>query len=382
MKMRNTARHAFLLAFLFVLGLPIQANCTKLLNQLSERAQTNFSLSETDSLVELGNELPELIAEIQPQALDFPSFTADFINQQGRAPSLREAFEHAYDFRRDIHQRYDELIAQLESYGGPTYRAFLDEVKESKRKLARFQDLNELQEQIASNPEKYAPITSLDDPIPTFKQDGLILYQEDYYRFIKDRTNLSQYSGEYGELKAMAFLPEPIVRRGLRFDLEENSLLHAHELDLIARLKILESNLEKMTRAELESYLKTHAPEGTGLLRGAYELMHESESSTSDLVARILQALRSKEMDLVSFDPSQNLYVWAEVKTYKRTIDRETLMGGGGKTVYEQLLEHKLLRDLLGLEHQVRMRFISPLSSIDTEARRLLEEIGFEVIDY
>lgn len=88
----------------------------------------------------------------------------------------------------------------------------------------------------------------------------------------------------------------------------------------------------------------------------------------------------SKEIDLVSIT-NQRKVVWAEVKAYGQTITVEVLEGRGAKkSILDQLLEHKALRDLLGLESSVELRFLTPLAGIEEQARYMIEEIGYQVL--
>lgn len=70
------------------------------------------------------------------------------------------------------------------------------------------------------------------------------------------------------------------------------------------------------------------------------------------------------------------------MKTYKKPITLDTLNGDGykAKPMGEQLLEHKALRDLLGLQSTVELRFISPTSRITPEAKAYIEGLGYEVL--
>lgn len=196
-------------------------NCFDLVNRFidSEQAQTSVPAG---SLIEQNPEIAPLLNKMIPPALDFPTFILEFQRQTQRTPTLRETIEFVYESRRELHQAYDDLIETLSNLENPFQRDFLIEIEQTRYKLSKFKNLDSLEDEVRQSfSEGKSRVESLDIPIPIRDENGQTFFDEDYYRFLKDRTGLTNYSGEIGELLVYAQTPERILAKGLRFDIQE-----------------------------------------------------------------------------------------------------------------------------------------------------------------
>lgn len=357
-------------------------NCFDLVNRFLDSAEARVS-APVESLAKRHNEIPLLLQKMSPPSIDFPRYIKEYQSVNQRTPTLREAIEFVYSERRELHEAYEEMVGFLARIEQEAEVMFMREVETSRAKLAKFKDLNGLEQEVLENfASGKSAVESLDVPIPVRQEGGLSLFDEDYYQFLKDRTGLSNYSGEIGELIAYAQSPDFVLTRGLRFDGEVE---HAsgYTKEVIQRVQLLESNLKQRSVPELKEIIALYTTERGGFLRHADEFIQSravQEVTSEEIVEKIMAMVRSKEIDLVSLT-NQRKIVWAEVKAYGKIITIDMLEGRGSKkSILDQLLEHKALRDLLGLEASVELRFLTPLAGIDDQARQMIEEIGYQVL--
>lgn len=374
------------LIFVFILSFSVvtQAsdNCFDLIQRFVDTPDARVSLP-TESLVQKHAEIADLLDKMSPPKIDFPAYIKQFQVQNQRTPTLREAIEFVYSERRDLHNAYDEMLGFLSDSAQEAELRFKTEVETSRAKLSKFRDFDSLEDEVAENfASGKSSVQSIDTPIPVREEGGVSLFDEDYYRFLKDKTGLSNYTGEIGELLAYAQSPDYILKRGLRFDgtLEQAT---GYEKEIAERVELLRSNLNQRSLLELKEIIANYTTERGGFLRHAAEFVQSKdgeEVANQEVVEKIMAMVTSKEIDLVSIT-NQRKVVWAEVKAYGQTITVEVLEGRGAKkSILDQLLEHKALRDLLGLESSVELRFLTPLAGIEEQARYMIEEIGYQVL--
>lgn len=363
---------------------PLQAseNCFDLVNSFLESDQARVATPE-GSIVEQTPEVLPIMERMIPESIDFPKFILEFQQLNQRTPTLRETIEFVYEGRRELHQAYDELSDLLTNLNHPHQLDFLREIEQTRNKLAKFKNLDSLEDEVHANfREGKSTVESLDIPIPIRDENGQTFFDEDYYRFLKDRTGLSNYSGEIGELLVYAKTPERILAKGLRFDMNEGQVLDAYQAEIRQRVELLRENLLTKNLDELRAVINQYTTPRGGFLRHAQEFIDSSEPqalNSADVVEKIMNMVTSKEIDLVSLS-NENKIVWTEVKAYGQKLSAQSISGEGSKkTIIDQLQEHKALRDILGLEHQVELRFSSPLSGIDDEAKQMVESLGFKV---
>ena len=378
-------RFLILLAFFLSVQLPVLASpaiqgCGEILNLLVHRQN---SVSST-SLIEKFPELKDGIETLKPEQLDLLGFIENFSELNKRAPSIRETLDYAYENRRNLHQAYDDLLSQLKTFEDEAAVRFSKEVETSRLKLSHFYDLDKLSAEVKSDFEKgKTKISSLDEPIPTEVRGNKVFFDEQYYQFLLSRTSLGLYSGEYGELKAFISTPDWNLKRGLRFDQKTLEITDEYQNLIMDRVNTFEQTLNRKSAIEVKALLEKYNPEsGTGLLRQAREYLERTDPAQFNiemLKEKILQAVKSKEIDLVGLS-AENKVIWSEVKAFHKSITLESLhKRSGNKSLYEQLVEHKVVRDILGLTELVELRLLSTMSHVEEDAIRELAKIGYKV---
>jgi len=324
---------------------------------------------------------PELSAELEKlEFIPFQlnEFTSSFIKKQNRAPTLREAMEAMYDERRVMISKYDEVIADVEGLNNPELSEFVYELKFSREKLNKFKDLDHYDDElISSYNDGKAKFSSIDVPIVV--KNGVV--ETRFNTYVKERMREGNFNGELGELIGYGASKDKPIRKGVKFETRSLSNPIPYQLVIDGAIKKLEESLAQKTDKELIKLVNTY---GEGILRAAKSYLDNLGERPMDrdiLIGKIITMIRTKEIDLV-FQKTNGKIVWAEVKTYKKSITMETLNGGGykAKPMAEQLLEHKALRDLLGFKKEVELRFISPTSIIEPDAKNYIESLGYEVI--
>lgn len=322
--------------------------------------------------------LKEELDKLEFVPFQLNEFTSAYIKKYNRAPTLREAMEAMYEERKQMISRYDEVIADVEAMQNPELADFVYELKFSKDKLNKFKDLDHYDDELVSSyNDGKAKFSSIDVPI-TLK-NGVI--ETKFQTYIKERMREGNFNGEWGELTAYSASKDRPVRKGLKFETRSLSNPIPYQLVIDGAIKKLEVSLAQKTDQQLTKLVNTY---GEGILRAAKSYLDNLGERPLDrdiLIGKIITMIRTKEIDLV-FEKTNGKIVWAEVKTYKKPITMDTLNGGGYKLkpMADQLLEHKALRDLLGFKNDVELRFISPTSQIEPDAKAYIESLGYEVI--
>ncbi len=331
----------------------------------------NSLLGKYPSLVD---ELDKL--EFVPFSL--PDFYNSFLKKNKRAPTLREAMEAMYVERRELISKYDEVIADVEALQSPDLESFIGELKFSKDKLNKFKDLDHYDDELvtAFNDGK-SKFSSIDEPIVL--KNGAV--EQRFLTYIKERSREGNFNGEMGELTGYAASKDKPVKKGLKFETRSLKDPIPYQVTIDTASTNLETTLAKKTDKQLITLVNKY---GEGILRNAKSYLDNLGERPLDrdiLIGKIIVMIRTKEIDLV-FQKTNGKYIWAEVKTYKKPITMETLNGGGYKLkpMSDQLLEHKALRDLLGFTETVDLRFISPTSKVEPDAKAYIESLGYDVI--
>ncbi len=365
-------------------GLPLRApaaiksvDCSQLVQSLIAESKPKLIASKNS----LFGKYPELTKEMEK--LEFVpfqlnEFTAAFLKKNNRVPTLREAMEAMYEERRVVISKYDEVIADVESLNQPDLTEFVYELKFSREKLNKFKDLDHYDDELVSSyNEGKAKFSSIDSPI--IIKNGAV--ETRFNTYVKERMREGNFNGELGELIGYGTSKDKPIRKGVKFETRSLSNPIPYQLVIDGAVKNLEESLKQKSEKELIKLVNTY---GEGILRAAKSYLDNIGERPVDkdiLIGKIITMIRTKEIDLVFQKPNGKI-VWAEVKTYKKPITMETLNGGSykAKPMAEQLLEHKALRDLLGFKKEVELRFISPTSIIEPDARAYIESLGYEVI--
>lgn len=353
---------------------PSSENCLELVAEIISPKVAKLPIGVNS----LFDRYPQLIGQMEGlifHDIHFDEFYADFLKIHKRAPTLRDGIEHTYKVRSAILKQYDLIITDLNAINDAQLNLFKSELIGSRQKLTVFKDLDQLDAEIkASNAHGKTTLKNLDETITLKDQRN---FEDRYFHYLKERTGQSNFHGEYGELFAMGSSGEKVITRGLIFKASSKHLANDYEQEILQSVARLRTVLETKSNDELIKLIKGH---GKGLLRRAQEYVDETPAPNlkkSEMVEHIINMIKTKEIDLVTSNGS-GTYTWAEVKAYKKVITPELLKDSHGKkSIFEQLLEHKALRDLLGLKNKVKLSFISPNTPISPEAKKLLASIGF-----
>lgn len=361
--------------------------CRELIDQLAQQFEAQHRQLPQVSLAEAHPNIAESFETLLPTPIDYTVYLREFLQTNNRAPTLREAIEFSYEARRDLHDQYDRLIEEYSRLSDSRLSLFIDELKLTRNKLPKFSDLDRLQADVVEQAEsgRRGLVESLDVEIPLIDRGGVPHFDEDYYRFLLDRTGFGNYNGEYGELYAILHTRGEIISRGLKVELSVPETAGLYQREMSQRLELLKENLLSSDMNQLRAIVNEHSNGDAGLLRFVKNFMESAspdELSVEEVATRIVQALANKEIDIVAVSPSGRV-TWGEVKAYHKGFTRENLSARGGKnkSIYEQLIEHRSVAQLLGLEGRVDFVFISPTSNVDQGGRELLRAIGFEVLD-
>lgn len=361
---------------------PANESCSNLIHQFLTPKQLKLEI-RPGSLFYYDASLIKRVDELRAPEINLSGFYEDFDKTNHRAPTLREALNFIINKKMDVIKKYDLLIADLEKRNKNDHlnlAILIEELKKSKDKLSHFKGVDQLNSELkASYHNDKTAIMNLDETIQ-LKENGQFQLIEEHYTYLKNKLGLSNFQGEYGEIMALSSANEKIISRGLMFkDMNSNAKNYANEISQI--VDHFEQELAKKTDDELINLVKKH---GNGLLRHTQEYIEDTKTtdlSKETMIKKIMSMVRSKEIDVVLID-SKGKFVWSEVKAYNETISKETISHSthnGKKTIYEQLIEHQALAEILGIKN-LRFRFISPLSSIDPEAQKMISSLGYEVV--
>lgn len=328
---------------------------------------------------------PDILTKIEAtklSSIDYYLFHEDFVAINKKSPTLRDALLYIERIKKITVGNYDTLLDALKKLpdaNSEEIKNFTSEVSKARNKVAKNKEIKQFeQELIASYEHGKSTIPNIDTIIPL--DNGNPLIDENFWQYLKVAETLTAFQGEYGELMAMGASKEKVLRRGLKFRVDDPFKSPAPERLVGERIILLETKVQKMSDAELLAFINPHRD---GLFRMAYATALEDNLSMKNrtlVVSNIFDMIRSKEIDLITEDAAGKM-AWGEVKAYTKPISLKVISGHGkSKTVADQLVEHKALRDVLGLETVVKLRFISPLSIVEDDARKLIESIGYEVV--
>ncbi len=338
---------------------------------------------KSGSLFDFDKSLVQRVEELMMQEIDLSAFYKKFETDNHRAPTLREGLQFIIDRKNSVLGKYEALISDLgkrNSQDHMNLTMLMGELKKSKEKLSHFKGVDQINHELKNSfaNEKTA-IRDLDD-IMELSPNGHFMLIEDHYTFLKNKITLGNFQGEFGEIMALSSANEKILARGLTFKADGGNVKsYSREISIL--VDKLESDLAKKSEAELVSIVKKH---GKGLLRHAQEYIDENAHAAPSkemMIQKIMGMVRSKEIDVIFID-SKGKYVWSEVKAYGQVISKDVLTPSnhpGKKNIYDQLIEHQAMAELLGLTN-VRFRFISPMSAVDDEAFKMISGLGYEVV--
>lgn len=322
------------------------------------------------------------ISSLRLESIDYDSFYQDFMLKNKKAPTLRDLLNYAFEVKTSILNNYDNIISELSKLPNGESEAiqnFILTLRASKNKLGNVKSIEQIELELeASFKQGKSLIPGLDTTVTLEENTNKI--RQDFHQFLRDRTSLSNFQGEYGELIAYGASGDKVVVRGLTFATEATFARNPTEALVAKKLVELQSRIKLMSNEQLLTFIEPHKE---GLFRAAYNFLAEENFSwlkRDQVVEKMINMIKSKEIDLVEQDINGKM-IWGEVKAYNRPIKLSTIDGPGkGKTILDQLKEHKALRDVLGLESDVKLRFVSPLSVVDEDAKKLIENLGYEVI--
>lgn len=366
------------------------SNCREIINSYFSSVEPSVPESApASSLAMRFPEIDESLKRLLPEAVDIPLYLNDFTETHKRAPSLREFLEHSFEIRQDIHDSYEKVITKLSQTSDTDLYSLYEELRTTQDNLPKFEDFDELDLHLRQKSKEQNSgdfISSVDEPLPITKgDDGDVLFEESHYNYLKDKVTFGHYIGEYGEVLAYMRTKGKILKRGLRFNIPVEDAKDSYQKDMAQRLLLLKSNLENSDRAQLEAIVHEHGDNEKGLLRHVKEYIEstpEQEVTSDEIVSKIIQAVSNKEIDIVSVAPTGRV-TWSEVKAYGRPITARILNQGGGKkkSIYDQLVEHRSVASLLGLEDHIDFSFVTPLVKVEADAREILDELGYVVFD-
>lgn len=353
--------------------------CDELVALFFNRNPATLEIPAT-SLLGKNKQLIESLNAIRLTSIDYNAHFQDFFALNKRPPTLRDALTYIQQIKLKTIENYDALIATLQKLPNKSssdIELFTYQVIKARNKVAKMKSIDQYNAELIASYEKgKTTLPNLDAVITVDEATGSEI-DAVFYQYLKIVDTLTAFQGEYGELMAMATSKEKVLIRGMRFDKGgvSNPL---PERQISQKVSELEKKVNKMVDQEIIDLITPHKD---GLLREAYKFLEENHFSMKErkvVVEKIFNMIRSKEMDLVTEDSAGRI-TWAEVKAYNKPVTIK-LLNHGDKSILEQLIEHKALRDVLGLEHSVKLRFISSISVIDDEATEAIKNIGYEVI--
>ncbi len=333
-----------------------------------------------NSILGKNKQFVESMDSIRLTSIDYNSYYQDFFALNKKPPTLRDALTYIHNIKLKTVNSYDALISELQKLpnkNSPEIELFTNEVIKAKNKVNKNKSIEQYNSELIASYEKgKSQLPNLDTVITVDEATGTQI-DEAFYQYLKVVDTLTAFQGEYGELMAMATSKEKVLMRGMRFDKGglNNPL---PERQIAQKVNELEKKVSKMTDQEIIDLINPHKE---GLLREAYKFLEESHFSMKErkvVISKIFNMIRSKEIDLITEDGMGRI-TWAEVKAYNKPVTLK-LLGHGDKSILDQLIEHKALRDVLGLEQTVKLRFVSSISVVDEEAAEAIKKIGYEII--
>lgn len=333
-------------------------------------------IPEKNSILDIYPQLIDQIESLNLPELDFGKFSKNFIVQNKRHPTLKDGIQFVYDQRKLVLESYDWFLREIDILNDPLLETLKVELKNSQRKLNKFKSIREFEIDILQYNNLHRKAKNvLNEPL--IIKDGFIVSEEQYH-LLNDRSGLTNFAGEFGELYSLVTTSNQIISRGMMFRSIQNQEVNAYQKLIVQATEKFKQDMDAKTFAEVKKIVKKHR---NVFFRKAAEYLETTDPSKVNkrtMVKIMVDMIKSKEIDLVSV--RGNKIYWAEVKSYKKSISARKLKEKSKKSIYDQLIEHKVLRDLLGLRTKVELVFISPTSEITPDAKRLLNELGYITI--
>lgn len=385
-----------LLSLLFILLLSSCSHIQPNVESVNERSVASESCDElvalffnknpaaleipSNSTLGQNKNLIQRMDSIRLTAIDYHQYYQDFFALNKRPPTLRDALTYIDGIKRKTINNYDLLISDLQhlpNNKSPEIQLFIQEVTKVRNKVSQYKSIEQYGlELIASYEKGKTTIPNLDAVIPIDEATGTQV-DDVYFQYLKIADTLTDFQGGYGELMGMVTSKEKVLMRGMKFD-KAGPSTPPIEREVVEKVKLLEAKVNKMTDQEIIEFINPHKE---GLFREAYRFLeqeHFSMDKRQEVISKIFKMIKSKEMDLIT-ENNQGQITWVEVKAYNKPLNMR-LLNHGTKSIRDQLIEHKALRDVLGLGTSVKLRFVSSISVVSEEAAQVIEEIGYEVI--
>jgi peptide deformylase len=355
-------------------------NCDKLVALFFNVSRATLEIP-TNSFLGKNTQFVQKMESIRLSSIDYSKYYQDFFSMNKRPPTLRDALTYIDTIKNKTIENYTLIIYDLErlpDFQSPDVQLFYKEVLKAKTKVSKNKTIEQFgAELIASYEKGKTTIPNIDAKITVDDETGALI-DDAYFQYLKVVDTLTAFQGEYGELMAMATSKDKVIIRGLKFNNSGSSNALA-DRQIAEKVVILENRVKKMTNEEVIEFINPHKE---GLFREAYaELEHGNFSMENRnlVINKIFRMIRDKEIDLVTED-SNGKVTWAEVKAYNKPVTMNLINHGSGKSILDQLIEHKALRDVLGLESSVKLRFVSSISIVDEEAKQAIRNVGYEII--
>lgn len=304
--------------------------------------------------------------------INFLMFNKEFRKLHKRSPTIRETLHFVFQHKRQFLKNYVVVYKDLEKIGDSIADDLKIEILASMRKLDYHKSFRELEidaERLANNLN-----INLDESLNIEKQTHVF---PAHHRVIMESTRINYINAEFGELYALATTGNRIVSRDMHFFASLDKKPNRYEEMILEAVNNLEAKLNQMSVDQLISLVKFHHD---GFFRKAYGYVRKTPThqiNKTYLIEIMITMVKSKEIDLVTTKNGKTYY-WVEVKALSKQITRESLMKHPiSKPMYNQLMEHKILRDLLGLEDKVNLIFTSTTSRIAPDAVKALKELGY-----
>lgn len=365
------------------------ANCFRVIESFFEEVHLDQRIAFPIRTGSIFDQYPEIVSrfeKLSPLHLDLSDYYRTFRGDFERAPTLKEAIEFVFDHKRRVVEEYDVLIYEIRliqkelPFHDSRLDSFLDELYFSRKKLDNFKTPESLAEEIKSSYK--AGKSSISDINVSIRlsDDSEFLLHEDFFQFLNNQSGYGNIYGEYGELLAFGATDERIFARSLAFK-SDNTTQNIYQKNILKKVANFEESLERM---EVDQMIRLTEKYGDNLLRIAKKYIDETPRARiehKELRSKIFQMISNKEIDMVTRQKN-GLYVWSEVKARRAPITLKSLTESRGKkkSMLDQIQEHLQLRDILGLQDKVRLRFVVPTSQVDKAARDKLELLGVEVI--
>lgn len=365
----------FLISALLLVNNQLQAST----DNSCQKAMKGFLNSSPARLVaqpgSVFHKYPQLVAKMEKlhhSELNYVMFVAEFTKFYKKPPTIREGLHYIYQYQRQFFKNYVWLIKEIENMNDPLLENFKLEIIKTKNKNDYYKTFRDL-ENVAGGFAHNLGI-SLDETLVVEQQKYIYA---PHHRILVETSRINYLNAEFGELYALATTGNRIMSRDMHFSLQPNRQPNAYEQMILKAVNDLEVRFHNASLRDLIDLVKMHH---NGFFRKAYGYLkhtNRAQVNKNHLISLMMTMVRSKEIDIVSTKDGKIFY-WTEVKALAKPITYKSLMDHPShKPMYAQLLEHKILRDLLGLENHVQLVFTSTTSRIAPDAVAALNELGY-----